>query len=107
MIAVLFEVIPAPGARDAYMARAADLRPLLDGIDGFLGVERFQSLSDPGKLLSLSFFRDEAAVQGWRETAEHRLAQQAGRSGLFTTYRLRVAEVRRDYGLHDRTEAPD
>lgn len=106
MIAVIFEVTPALGARDAYMARAAGLRPLLDGIDGFLGVERFQSLTDPGKLLSLSFFRDEDAVRAWRETTEHRLAQQAGRDGLFTAYRLRVAEVRRDYGLHDRTEVP-
>lgn len=106
MIAVIFEVIPAPDARDSYISQAADLRPLLDRIDGFLGVERFQSLTDPGKLLSLSFFRDEDAVRAWRETAEHRLAQQTGRSGLFTAYRLCVAEVRRDYGLQDRGEAP-
>jgi heme-degrading monooxygenase HmoA len=106
MIAVIFEVEPAAGRRDAYLAIAADLRPLLDGIDGFLSIERFQSLVDPNRILSLSFWRDEEAVKAWRNTQEHRQAQQAGRSGIFADYRLRIAHVVRDYGLNDRAEAP-
>ncbi|MBP2235372.1 heme-degrading monooxygenase HmoA [Sinorhizobium kostiense] len=106
MIAIIFEVVPAEGKRDAYLGLAAELRPLLDSIDGFISIERFQSLSDPDKLLSLSFWRDEAAVKEWREGAEHRSAQAAGRSGVFADYRLRVAAVIRDYGLNDRDEAP-
>lgn len=106
MIAVIFEVLPAEGRRDAYLGVAADLRPLLDGIDGFISIERFQSLADPGKLLSLSFWRDEEAVKAWRNTEEHRRAQKAGRSGVFADYRLRIAHVVRDYGLNERDEAP-
>ncbi|WP_046118435.1 antibiotic biosynthesis monooxygenase family protein [Ensifer aridi] len=106
MIAVIFEVLPAEGKRDTYLGLAADLRPLLDGIDGFISIERFQSLADQNKLLSLSFWRDEAAVKAWRNGAEHRAAQAAGRNGVFTEYRLRVAAVMRDYGLHNRHEAP-
>jgi heme-degrading monooxygenase HmoA len=106
MIAVIFEVEPVDGRRDAYLGIAADLRPLLDGIDGFISVERFQSLANPGKLLSLSFWRDEEAVKAWRNTEEHRRAQKAGRGGLFAGYRLRIAHVLRDYGLTDRDEAP-
>ncbi len=106
MIAVIFEVLPAEGKRDTYLGLAADLRPLLDGIDGFISIERFQSLADPNKLLSLSFWRDEAAVKTWRNGAEHRAAQAAGRGGAFADYRLRIAAVTRDYGLNDRDEAP-
>lgn len=106
MIAVIFEVEPAEGRHQHYLDIAARLRPLLDEIEGFISVERFQSLTQPGKLVSLSFFDSEAAVARWRETAEHRLAQQAGRSGIFAGYRLRVAAVSRDYSLHDRTQAP-
>lgn len=106
MIAVIFEVEPAAGKRDAYLGIAADLRPLLDGIDGFLSIERFQSLVDPNRMLSLSFWRDEEAVKAWRNTEEHRQAQQAGRGGIFADYRLRIAHVMRDYGLTERTEAP-
>ncbi|MDH4986456.1 antibiotic biosynthesis monooxygenase [Aminobacter anthyllidis] len=106
MIAVIFEVEPADGQRDAYLGIAADLRPLLDGIDGFLSIERFQSLADPKRLLSLSFWRDEEAVKAWRNTKEHRQAQMAGRGGVFSGYRLRIAHVVRDYGLHERAEAP-
>lgn len=106
MIAVIFEVEPAEGRRDTYLGIAADLRPLLDGIDGFLSIERFQSLANPGRLLSLSFWRDEAAVKAWRNTEEHRQAQVAGRGGVFSDYRLRIAHVVRDYGLSERTEAP-
>jgi len=106
MIAVIFEVEPAEGKRDAYLGIAAQLRPLLDGIDGFISIERFQSLVDPKRVLSLSFWRDEEAVKAWRNTEEHRQAQQAGRGGIFAGYRLRIAHVVRDYGLTEREEAP-
>lgn len=106
VIAVIFEVEPAEGRREAYLDIAGDLRPLLDGIDGFVSVERFQSLADPRRLLSLSFWRDEAAVKAWRNTEEHRQAQSAGRGGIFSGYRLRIALVVRDYGLTERAEAP-
>ncbi|RUU82619.1 antibiotic biosynthesis monooxygenase [Mesorhizobium sp. M7A.F.Ca.MR.362.00.0.0] len=106
MIAVIFEVEPAEGRRDAYLSIAADLRPLLDCIDGFLSIERFQSLADPNRILSLSFWRDEEAVKAWRNTEEHRQAQKAGRGGIFAGYRLRIAHVVRDYGLTERDEAP-
>ena len=106
MIAVIFEVQPAEGKRDAYLSIAAKLRPLLDGIDGFISIERFQSLVDPNRILSLSFWRDEEAVKAWRNTEEHRQAQQAGRGGIFAGYRLRIAHVVRDYGLTERDEAP-
>ncbi|MGA0595007.1 antibiotic biosynthesis monooxygenase family protein [Enterovirga sp. CN4-39] len=107
MIAVIFEVRPAPGRRETYLDIAARLRPELERIDGFVSVERFQSLTNPDKILSLSFFRDEAAVAAWRMTAEHRAAQAAGRGGVFADYRLRVAAVIRDYGLAERDEAPE
>lgn len=106
MIAVIFEVTPAEGRQQAYLDIAASLRAALEQIDGFISVERFQSLSQPGKMLSLSFFRDEAAVQQWRQLEAHRAAQQAGRERLFADYRLRIASVVRDYGLQQRDEAP-
>ncbi|OFA05007.1 antibiotic biosynthesis monooxygenase [Duganella sp. HH101] len=106
MIAVIFEVIPSTGGRAEYLDRAAQLAPLLEKIDGFISIERFESLKSPGKLLSLSFWRDEDAVRAWREQALHREAQSAGRSGVFDDYRLRVASVIRDYGLMERDEAP-
>ena len=106
MIAVIFEVRPAEGETQHYLDLAAALREDLVSIDGFISVERFQSLSTPGKVLSLSFFRDEAAVQAWRNTVEHRHAQAAGRGGVFSDYRLRVAQVLRDYGMHRREQAP-
>lgn len=106
MIAVIFEVEPAEGKRDAYLGIAAELKPLLEGIDGFISVERFQSLTNPKRVLSLSFWRDEEAVKAWRNTEEHRQAQQAGRGGIFAGYRLRIAHVVRDYGMTERDEAP-
>ncbi|WP_274423767.1 antibiotic biosynthesis monooxygenase family protein [Chelativorans sp. YIM 93263] len=107
MIAVIFEVEPAAGKRDAYLGVAAELRPLLDGIDGFISIERFQSLSHPDRVLSLSFWRDEEAVKTWRNMEEHRAAQSAGRSGIFENYRLRIAHVMRDYGMRERAQAPE
>ena len=106
MIAVIFEVEVAEGQQDAYLARAAELKPLLEGADGFISVERFQSLTNEGKLLSLSFGESEDAVAKWRQTAEHRAAQEAGRAGVFAGYRLRVAPVMRDYGMAHRAAAP-
>jgi len=106
MIAVIFEVRPAAGHRDAYLALAARLREDLMQMDGFISVERFQSLTDPEKMLSLSFWRDEEAVAAWRNHERHRATQSAGRGGVFAEYRLRVATVLRDYGLTDRAEAP-
>jgi len=106
MMAVIFEVQPAPGQRGAYLDAAAALRPLLEDIDGFLSIERFESLGTPGKLLSLSFWRDEEAVARWRQAEAHRATQQAGRARIFDGYRLRVAAVVRDYGIHDRAQAP-
>ena len=106
MIAVIFEVIPAEGRRDAYLDIAAGLRPQLQDIDGFISIERFESLTQPGKVLSLSFWRDEAAIEQWRNLEEHRAAQSMGRGGIFSDYRLRVARVLRDYGMNERSEAP-
>jgi heme-degrading monooxygenase HmoA len=106
MIAVIFEVEPAEGRKSDYLNIAAELRPRLESIDGFVSVERFQSLSDPDKILSLSVFENDEAVQRWRQTAEHRQAQSRGRSGVFRDYRLRVAEIVRDYSLTDRDEVP-
>ena len=106
MIAVIFEAQPQPGKKDAYLDAAASLRPLLADIEGFVSIERFESLTQPGKILSLSFWRDEGAVRQWRNVDAHRRIQNAGRNSIFADYRLRVAEVMRDYGMDDRAEAP-
>ncbi|NOK11582.1 antibiotic biosynthesis monooxygenase family protein [Corallococcus exercitus] len=106
MIAVIFEVWAHEEHRQRYLDLAAELRPLLAGIDGFISIERFQSLSAPGKLVSLSYWRDEAAVAEWRRLEAHREAQREGREGVFSDYRLRVAHVVRDYGLKDRAAVP-
>ena len=107
MIAVIFEGIAQDDRKEAYLDIAAHLRPLLESIDGFVSIERFQSLTTPGKVLSLSFWRDEAAVHQWRNLAPHREAQRAGRQSIFQDYRLRVAHVLRDYGMNERAEAPE
>jgi heme-degrading monooxygenase HmoA len=107
VIAVIFEGIAQEDRKEAYLDTAARLRPLLETIDGFLSIERFQSLTTPGKVLSLSFWRDEEAVRQWRNLAPHRDAQRAGRQSIFQDYRLRVAHVLRDYGMNERAEAPE
>jgi heme-degrading monooxygenase HmoA len=104
MIAVIFEVWPADGRRQDYLDLAAQLKPELEKMDGFISVERFQSITDPGKMLSLSIWRDEAAVARWRTHAHHRRTQFKGRTGVFRDYRLRVAGVVRDYGMTERRE---
>ncbi len=106
MIAVIFEVWPKAEGRRPYFELAAALKAELAGVDGFLSVERFESLAEPGKILSLSFWRDEAALTAWRQLHSHRTAQQAGRQKLFADYRLRVAGVLRDYGMTERAQAP-
>jgi heme-degrading monooxygenase HmoA len=106
MYAVIFEVEPAPGKRDEYLEIAGELKPELEKIDGFISVERFSSLTTPGKMLSLSFWRDEDAIRRWREHERHHRAQFRGRGGVFADYRLRVAAVVRDYGMFERAEAP-
>lgn len=106
MIAVIFEVWPAEGRADEYFDLAARLKSDLQNTDGFISIERFESLTTKGKYLSLSFWRDENAVRVWRNLDRHRKAQMRGRSGLFANYRLRVASVLRDYGLNQREDAP-
>lgn len=106
MIAVIFEVWPVAGRKQEYLDLAAGLRPLLEQVDGFISIERFESLSEPGKILSLSVFRDEAAVARWRTLEQHRVAQARGRGGIFRDYRLRVAGIIRDYGMTERAQAP-
>ncbi|MEO6217126.1 MAG: antibiotic biosynthesis monooxygenase [Sphingomonas sp.] len=106
MIAVIFEVRPAQGQRARYLELAAALKPELEAIEGFVSIERFESLVEPGKILSLSFFHDEAAVAAWRNRPSHRATQALGRGGVFEDYRLRIAAVLRDYGMSDRDEAP-
>ena len=106
MIAVIFEVCPPVGSKEAYLDLAGELRDELDAMDGFISVERFESIYEPGKMLSLSFWSDEAAVSAWRSHTHHRETQSKGRGGIFSNYRLRVAQVQRDYGLNDRKQAP-
>ena len=107
MIAIIFEVYPREGQKENYLEIAAGLKPHLEKIDGFVSVERFQSLTDPKKMLSLSFFENEEAIASWRNLIAHRSGQEKGRSGVFDDYRLRVAGVIRDYGMFDRDQAPD
>lgn len=107
MIAVIFEVTPFLGQRGTYLDLAAQLHRRLEKIDGFISIERFESMKLPGKLLCLSFWRDEEAVKTWRNGVEHRAAQEAGRNGVFANYRLRIATVVRDYGMNERHETPE
>jgi heme-degrading monooxygenase HmoA len=106
MIAVIFEVIPNEGKRQEYLEIAANLRPELDKIEGFISIERFQSINDPEKVLSLSFWKDEESIKQWRNLEMHRWAQSKGREGIFKDYHLRIADVNRDYGMFDRKEIP-
>ena len=107
MIAVIFEVEPADGRKFEYLDIAAEMRPMLEQVEGFISVERYQCLTDQRKILSLSFFEDEAAIARWRNLTAHRVAQAKGRNGIFDDYRLRIARVTRDYGLLDRAQAPE
>jgi len=106
MIAVIFEAIPAPEKWDEYLDLAASLKPELSKIEGFVSIERFQSISHPEKVLSLSFWQDEESIAAWRNVELHRMAQEAGRKSVFDDYRLRVASVLRDYGMNERAQAP-
>jgi heme-degrading monooxygenase HmoA len=106
MIAVIFEVSPHPDHRAGYLDWAAELKNELVKMDGFISIERFQSLTEPDKILSLQFWRDDSCLTAWRNLEAHREAQAAGRKTMFKEYRLRIAEVIRDYGLDERAEAP-
>jgi heme-degrading monooxygenase HmoA len=106
MIAVIFEFTPAPGKTAEYFALGTALKADVEKFDGFVSIERFESVTHPGRFVSLSFWRDEAALTAWRNVQGHREAQARGRGGVFSDYRLRVASVMRDYGLHERGEAP-
>ena len=106
MIAVIFEVWPKPEHKNEYLDIAAELKPILETIDGFISVERFESLTEKGKILSLSVFRDEDAVAAWRNIPQHRKTQAKGRATIFENYRLRIAGVIRDYGMNEREQAP-
>ncbi|RXM43506.1 antibiotic biosynthesis monooxygenase [Flavobacterium sp. YO64] len=107
MIAVIFEVIPNEGKKEEYLDIAAKLRPELGHIEGFISIERFQSISNPDKILSLSFWKDEESIQQWRNLEMHRHAQAKGRNEVFKDYHLRIATVVRDYGMFDRKETPE
>ena len=106
MVAVIFEVMPNEGKKQDYLDMAAELKPTLEKMKGFISIERFQSLTDPGKILSLSFWEDDESIKGWRNLEEHRHAQYEGRHGIFKDYHLRIAHVIRDYGMFERQEAP-
>ena len=106
MIAVIFEFTPAPGRFPDYMALVGQLKPELDKAEGFISLERFESITSPGKFVSLQFWRDEECVAKWRQLQKHREAQKQGRGGIFASYRLRIAGVIRDYTMDGRAEAP-
>lgn len=106
MIGIIFEVWPKQEKKDDYLKMAAEMRAILDDLDGFISVERFESLTEPGKILSVSFFRDEETVERWRNTIEHRQAQAMGRNQFFDDYRIRVVETLRDYTMNKRDEVP-
>lgn len=106
MIVVIFESWPKPGSKQTYLDMAAALTPLVQDFDGFISIERFQSVSDEGKMVALSFWRDEAAVTAWRNVVEHRRVQEGSRKTVFDDYRLRVANVLRDYTMRDRDQVP-
>jgi heme-degrading monooxygenase HmoA len=106
MIAVIFEFTPAPGRFPDYMELVGQLKPELAKAEGFVSLERFESITTPGKFVSLQFWRDEKSVAKWRKVQQHREAQKKGRGGIFASYRLRIAGVIRDYGMDDRVEAP-
>lgn len=106
MIAVIFEFTPHEGRFADYKALAEGLAEDVREFDGFISIERFESISNKGKFVSLSFWRDEEAVRNWRNVQKHREAQKKGRGSIFKSYRLRIAEVRRDYTMDERAQAP-
>ena len=106
MIAVIFEFTPAPGRFPDYMALVGQLKPEQDKAEGFVSLERFESITAPGQFLSLQFWRDEESVKKWRNVQKHRDAQKQGRAGIFASYRLRIAGVIRDYTMDGRAQAP-
>ncbi|HEY7239345.1 MAG TPA: antibiotic biosynthesis monooxygenase [Burkholderiales bacterium] len=106
MIAVIFEFTPAAGRFPDYMELVGTLKADLDQADGFISLERFESITTKGKFVSLQFWRDEESVRKWRILQRHREAQKRGRAGIFESYRLRIASVVRDYTMDERAQAP-
>ena len=106
MIAIIFEVTPKPDKKADYLDLAAEMRPIIEKVEGFISVERVQSLTNPEKLLPISLFEDEAAVDRWRKLATHRKVQSKGRREIFDDYSSKVLQVLRNYGMTDREEAP-
>jgi heme-degrading monooxygenase HmoA len=106
VIAVISEVWPYPHRRNDYFTLADELSPLLHAIDGFISVERFESPNEPGKLVSLSFWRDEAALSHWRNLEQHHIVMEKGRGGILRAYRIRVTSILYDYTMSDRAGAP-
>ena len=106
MVAVIFEFTPARGRFPEYMELVGQLKPELDKAEGFISLERFESITTPGKFVSLQFWRDEECVRKWRNLQQHREAQKKGRAGIFASYRLRIAGVIRDYTMEERAQTP-
>jgi heme-degrading monooxygenase HmoA len=106
MIAVIFEFTPREGRFPEYMELVGQLKPELDKAEGFLSIERFESITTKGKFLSLQFWKDEESVKKWRNLQKHREAQKKGRAGIIASYRLRIAGVIRDYSMDERAQAP-
>ncbi len=106
MIAVIFEFTPAEGRFPDYLALVETLRKDLAEAEGFISLERYESITHQGKYVSLQFWRDDECVRKWRNLQKHREAQKKGRGGVFESYRLRIAEVRRDYTMDERAQAP-
>ena len=106
MYAVIFEVIPTKTGKEEYLKIASTLKEFLQNREGFISIERFQSLVDENKLLSLSFWEDEKSIEIWRNMFEHRVAQDKGNARIFEDYRIRVAKVERDYTKTNREQAP-
>ena len=106
MIAVIFEFTPAEGRFADYLALVETLRQDLAEAEGFISLERFESITSKGKFVSLQYWRDEECVRKWRTLQKHREAQKKGRAGIFKSYRLRIAQVVRDYTMDERAQAP-
>ena len=106
MIVVIFESWPKPGNGETYLKMGQSMSSLVEGFDGFISIERFESVVEPGKFVALSYWRDEESVAAWRNVAEHRRIQDGSRRSVFNDYRLRVATVMRDYSMENREQAP-
>ena len=106
-VVVLFEVTPTAEGKVRYLELAAQLKLLLSDAKGFIHSERFSSLNEEGKLLSLNVWENEESVKKWRNELHHRMSQSEGRERLFENYRITVAYVIREYDDYNRREAQE